>query len=536
MIAVAFRFSGGRYHATPWGGHVNEGLVEWPPSPWRLLRSLIACYHRKGRYLPKAAVRSVVEKLATPPSYVLPPASLGHTRHYMPQRDPLGADKTKVFDAFAAVSGPLTAIWPEAELAEDERRALGALLDNLSYLGRAESWVEAALTDNPPGEPNCFPLGIESEANSLINSKTYREVPEGYETISLLAAREPADYLAWASRQGKAFPTATVGRVRAGVRAGVSVPADLWEALHAETGMLQRQGWSAPPGSRWVDYARPAEPFRVSYQSRPAVPGDRLPTVARFALAGAVLPRFTEAVSLGERIREALMSHAKWVEEGSEGALALLSGRSGDGTPLDDDHSHASYLPADDDGDGRIDHITVFAPAGFTRPAQLTMGRLRKLWGTGGHDIFVVLVGLGRPEDYGGFDVLGGRTPQLAASRVWVSRTPFMLTRHPKTYRDGRPKLGPDGRQIDGPEAQLRAELARRGHPGPVSVELVRETTVGGKELRWLEFRRQRRSGGGKPSSLTGYGFRLTFDQPVRGPIALGYGCHFGLGQFVGEG
>jgi CRISPR-associated protein Csb2 len=534
MITVAFRFSGGRYHATPWGRHVNEGLVEWPPSPWRILRSLVACYHRKGRYLPEAAVRSVVEKLATPPSYVLPPAALGHTRHYMPQRDPLGSDKTKVFDTFAAVSGPLIALWPEAELDEAERRVFGVLLDNLSYLGRAESWVEAALVDGPPGESNCFPLN--SEASDSINSKTYREVPEGYEIISLLAARKPADYSAWAGRQGEVLSAATAGRVRAGVRSGVSVPVDLWEALHAETGTLQRQGWSVPPGSRWVDYARPAEPFRVSYQSRSAVSGDRLPTVARFALAGAVLPRFTEAVSLGERIREALLSQAKWVEDGSEGALALLSGRSAEGTPLDDDHSHASYLPADDDGDGRIDHITVFAPGGFSRPAQLVMGRLRKLWGAGGHDIFVVLVGLGQAEDYGGFNVLGGQTPQLAASHVWVSRTPFMLTRHPKTYRDGRPKLGPDGRQIDGPEAQLRAELARRGYPAPVSVEPVRQTTVGGKELRWLEFRRQRRSGGGKLSSLAGYGFRLIFDQPVRGPIALGYGCHFGLGQFIGEG
>lgn len=534
MIGVAFHFSGGRYHATPWGRHVNEGVVEWPPSPWRLLRSLIACYHRKARYLPEAAVRSVVEKLAAPPSYVLPPAALGHTRHYMPQRDPLGSDKTKVFDAFAAVSGPLIALWPEAELLEDERRVLGVLLDNLSYLGRAESWVEAAVADSPPGEPNCFPLGIGCEANGPIDSRTYREVPEGYETISLLAACKPADYLVWASRQSEALQTATVGRVRAGVRARVSVPVDLWEALHAETGTLQRQGWSAPPGSRWVDYARPAEPFRVSYQSRSAVPEDRLPTVARFALAGAVLPRLTGAVLMGERIREALMSHTQWVE-GSEGALAHFSGRSKDGIPLDDDHAHAFYLPADDDGDGRIDHITVFSPVGFTRPAQLAMGRLRKLWGAGGHDIFVVLVGLGQAEDYGGLNVLGGQTPQLAFSHVWVSRTPFVLTRHPKAYRDGRPKLDPDGRQIDGPEAQLRAELARRGYPAPMSVEPLRQTTAAGKELRWLEFRRQRRSGGGKLSSLAGYGFRLTFGQLVRGPIALGYGCHFGLGQFVGE-
>ena len=524
MIAVAFRFSGGRYHATPWGRHVNEGLVEWPPSPWRLLRSLIACYHRKEGHLPEPAVRSVIEKLAAAlPVYHLPPASLGHTRHYMPQRDPLGSDKTKVFDAFASVSGSLVAVWPEVDLDEAERRILSALLERLSYLGRAESWVDAHLADEWSGKPNCFPVE--------------EGVPEGRETISLLAAQAPEDYAAWVRRLDPPVLAAVGGgssRSRGG-KVDDSVPPDLWSALHAETGTLQQQGWSMPPGSRWVDYVRPANAFRVTYHPQQALLAEIRPTVARFALAGAVLPRLTDAVTLGERMRQALMAKTRGVE-GSAGALALFSGRAGDGTPLDDDHSHAFFLPADDDGDGRIDHLTVHVPAGLNSEAQTVLGRLRKLWGTGGHDIFVVLVGLGRPEDYGGYHVMAGQTPQLALSPVWVSRTPYLLSRHPKTYRDGRPKPGPDGLQIDGPESQLRAELARRGFPAPVTLELVRHTRMGGKEVRWLEFRRERPSGGGRLASPMGYGFRVTFGEAVRGPLALGYGCHFGLGQFVAEG
>ncbi len=41
MIVLELRFPAGRFHATPWGRHVNEGAVEWPPSPWRLMRALI---------------------------------------------------------------------------------------------------------------------------------------------------------------------------------------------------------------------------------------------------------------------------------------------------------------------------------------------------------------------------------------------------------------------------------------------------------------------------------------------------------------
>ena len=36
------------YTRRRWGRHVNEGAVEWPPSPWRLLRALIATWHLKN--------------------------------------------------------------------------------------------------------------------------------------------------------------------------------------------------------------------------------------------------------------------------------------------------------------------------------------------------------------------------------------------------------------------------------------------------------------------------------------------------------
>ena len=42
MPNLVFRFPAGHYHATPWGNHVNEGLIEWPPSPWRVVRALLA--------------------------------------------------------------------------------------------------------------------------------------------------------------------------------------------------------------------------------------------------------------------------------------------------------------------------------------------------------------------------------------------------------------------------------------------------------------------------------------------------------------
>jgi len=52
---------------------------------------------------------------------------------------------------------------------------------------------------------------------------------------------------------------------------------------------------------------------------------------------------------------------------------------------------------------------------------------------------------------------------------------------------------------------------------------------IGGGDLRWIEFRRNRTD----DSARVGYGFELEFAEPPVGPVTLGYGCHFGLGLFM---
>ena len=102
MITLAFRFPAGRYHATPWGNQVNEGLVEWPPSPWRLLRALVSCgYTRLGwnGAIPEPAIGLLHNLASTLPSFTLPTASVAHSRHYMPVKK----NTTLVLDTWAEV-------------------------------------------------------------------------------------------------------------------------------------------------------------------------------------------------------------------------------------------------------------------------------------------------------------------------------------------------------------------------------------------------------------------------------------------------
>src|SRR5581483_5784527 len=132
MICVSLRFLAGRYHATPWGRHVNEGAVEWPPSPWRILRALVATWKRTLPDLPQEQVEPIFRALAEPPEFLLPPASTGHTRHFMPWFKKGPDDRTLVFDTFVAVSreSPVWVRWPNVSLDGAQRDALTCLLRN----------------------------------------------------------------------------------------------------------------------------------------------------------------------------------------------------------------------------------------------------------------------------------------------------------------------------------------------------------------------------------------------------------------------
>ena len=51
-LTISIRFLTGRAHLHPWQTHHSEGRVEWPPSPWRLLRTFVAVAGRGLTSLP----------------------------------------------------------------------------------------------------------------------------------------------------------------------------------------------------------------------------------------------------------------------------------------------------------------------------------------------------------------------------------------------------------------------------------------------------------------------------------------------------
>jgi CRISPR-associated protein Csb2 len=221
-------------------------------------------------------------------------------------------------------------------------------------------------------------------------------------------------------------------------------------------------------------------------------------------------------VAVAEKVREALQKH-------SDGA-AVFSGKAAGGELLRG-HEHA-FIFYEAGRDGRIRHITLYAAMGFDDRAQTALDRLVKVWGHGGADLHLALTGVGHRRDFAGRNTAAGQCPLLDEARTWISHTPFVPTRHAKAKLDAR------GLQIGSPEHDLRRLIGER-FAEPVDVASVRETILGGQATPWSAFRTRRSRGGGRLSTAAGYGFRVEFAEPVRGPIAVGYGAHFGLGVFT---
>ena len=468
MIAISMRFLTGRFHATPWGHHVNEGVAEWPPSPWRLLRALVATFYRaRPDGVTEEQLRRVLTTLAVPPAFYLPSATTAHTRHY-----DTANQSAKFFDTFVVLN-PADAvvwIWPEAECAVTDRDALAALLTSLGTFGRAESWCEAALlTPDAVPEPN---------------SRRFEDAQlrTGWEPVRVLTLDPEV--------------------------------VDPLETLMIETSAMRRQKHLDPPGSQWVTYARRTDALTLRHMAprrRPHI--SQMITVARYALDATVLPLVQDTLPFAEQIRRALIrSRVGTVHSNS------LIGKTVDGTPLEG-HMHAHYFATDEDGDGRLDHVTIYAPCGFDPDDVKALGQLTRIFQNGNRpEVRAVLTGLGDCEQF-------AQVPMFASSHTWISVTPFSLPRF-ASRGAGKPP-----RPRDLPEAQVRRELRVRGLPEPTSVRrIVGHESYGRPMVRWLEFHTRRFKG------EQGYGlagFTMEFPVAVAGPIALGFACHFGLGLFM---
>ena len=367
-------FPWGRYHATPWGRNVNEGLPEWPPSPWRVLRGLFASWKTRCAHLRAEDVEAALSQLAGSPTLHVPAMKPAHLRHYMPQvghRSIGKPDTTITFDPFAVIDhrAPIFLEW-DVDMAAALREALDEIAAALSYLGRSESICDAALVSRTehPELMSWRPAGLDDRTDAEI-----------------LCARHPFDL------------------------------SDLLQSPDT----VRKNGRLIPTGSRLVPYTK------ADSKQAPTVANAWRPTYAAVRLAVHPRPRpvIADAVAVGELLRRAALKKHRMPS-------ATLSGKRPSGAYRLDGHQHAHYLSLTQGqrsgAAAPIDSLVVWVPGRLNGDELAALAQVK--WLRAGRsaprvpDIAVAVAAFGD---------IGEVAPEIVGpSSLWVSRTPFAPGRH----------------------------------------------------------------------------------------------------------
>lgn len=438
--------------------------VNGPPSPQRFLTALQQAAGRM-RYaggVPAQRVRRLVQVLTPPPHFVLP--TRAHRPALAAQLAPGTLRRAQALHGLALdplldSTPPMLWVWYDATLEPEERKALVRLLEALR--GPAAVPEDGALY----GE--AWLLDPAHLAEMLPDATDLTPDQLGLDPVRVLVPSEtPAEHCSHPAQRVMSHRSASSG--------------------------VTGEGQSADATATFRDATGAHRPVQVLI----------------YRLMGA-LPPIEYTLSLGERVRRAVL-----FLRAPAGFSPILTGKHPDNSPLAGNH-HAHFLATDDDGDGLLDHMTIYAPAGFSSADLDALLRLRLLTGSGEKGLALRLEHLGAGE--------GGRLFQ--ETRTFRSVTPYSL---PRFASRGKGK-GPRPRDL--PEAQLRRELRARGWPELETVhELPAFERAVGVAHPWSDFVQQRRKGD-IGNGLTG--FALQFRTPLRGPLTLGFASHFGMGLFL---
>lgn len=490
-MVISIHFLSGAYHATPWGKHVNEGIPEWPPSSWRLLRSIIATWKNIKPEFEEEHIVPILQKLASElPTYHLPDASVSHTRHYMPTNN----KPTLVLNTFIVVGkNPIHIIWDDITLNQQETDILKSILANMHYFGRAESWCKAELSANTI-KSNCSPHADQN-------------FPPNTDLVQVLTSNKNIEFV--------------------DIRTSTENEKDALNAITATTKILQENKYKDPPGGRWVWYTRPKNCFEGSMTPRTQTSWLNGITIVRYAVVGSLRPPIRDTLRVGDLARSACMS--KYGQNNNGEISSTFSGKDGEGKPLKNlknckNHKHAFYLPTYETQNDEIDHLTIIALKEFNKSELDVLLKLNKLYSYNMPVVNLVFQGCGNTNTFS--DI-----PILKKSRMWISATPLILSRHVK-YRGS----GANKHIVDGIEEQIRREIQNRYCSNykikniKIDNDDLRMANTNTKTLNFFRWRRHGSIGDGRA-----YKVKIEFADAVQGPIMLGYASHFGLGMFIPE-
>jgi hypothetical protein len=499
----------GRLHATGWRVNpFDDPFGEWPPSPWRLVRAVVARWYQWKRETNRAGDDACLDELVralcdSSYRFRLPPQARrgaavrqyhpvefgweppnkwkgkGKNKKRVPQMRTYGTSLAQ--DNYWCVPcDDAGAIW---WFIEGDRwtprlvEALDGCIERLIYFGRAETLNTIDRMDGPTPQPDC----------DLFDR------PRSPTSVRVLVPE------------------------RGATRSDVERVTD--DPLLAG---------SIPPGARpmYADI-----PPRPPVREEPVVFSVRSECrLVQLAIGWNVSPEPRAVVRLTARYRSSVLRELLLIKTGNEAttwsdappavrcAVADMFGKDAEGRPLGG-HGHAEFLAW---WEGRLPtRLLVWRgahPFDADEQGAILRAASRELsWAAAGFHAEAWKVRL-IPLDAAvppppGFDD--------TRAAIWESLTPYVPPRH--RLRAGKVRAS------ESIPMQIRRELSLRAVPGGEHVEAEE---IG--QATWVAVHLPRRSMVDRVSlgDRRGYWLRLKFVQPVVGPLRLGHSSSFGLGLF----
>lgn len=507
MLRVKLRFPLGVYHARS-----ASDEAEWPPSPLRLIGALLAAAHERPCADPERD-RALLQRLCEEPApRVVAPDSIavgepvgageavrlrGATRwaprNYVtgpvsPRN--IGRDRAEVSKVGVAIGDRTVLIeWPDLELDDEDLERLAILASEVTFVGTTRSPAILEIQTTPAlaqEDADDMETWVPSTGAQARLDVTLR-VPDA-RAISAFDRRHQARR----SRRDRVEKAGMVPEI------AIGTPMPYLSAR-------RRRLAEAPLDPQWW-----GEMILLEVDQPQS---DLLPKAA----ASYLLARAVRVMVLGA-----------FDKEGTAGeAPSILRARGGD--------PHCAIVPLPhvwgEHPDGCIRGVALIPPHATREPDVQTQlrrveGALRTCVG-GTPDAaprYVKLPGAGKitlklP------DVRGARLESLreawylGPAQSWVTVTPIVHSR----WRKGG---------VDALLEQVSADCAHVGLPAPAEIELLRGAGRRGGADRVTPPPASCESWRGLLQGPTSH-MRLTFAQPVRGPLLIGRARHFGLGLCV---
>jgi len=236
-------------------------------------------------------------------------------------------------------------------------------------------------------------------------------------------------------------------------------------------------------------------------------------------------PPLTEALHVGDLFRKSTFAALGAIYKYGD-IPEKYSGKEAGTLYRSSSHDHAYFLPEPDLTSGEIQYLSLYSPSGFEPVELLALSGINRLWSSSFPEIALEPCTVDPMIE----------SMLFRSARQWISLTPFLLSRHPRIRRSERRSRS---QYNDALKRELRRsavshlEGLRVGEEVEIEIDWSLRSCLPGRCLKWSEFKRTRFGTDHQAAVRYGHGLKLTFSNPVRGPIAIGYASHMGLGLFI---